>query len=230
MVASPSAFYKLDENSNDSIWTNNGTDTAITYVTGKLGKAASFNGTSSKIVVATNSAWKPSGSFSVCFWIKTTETVPALSSHGCVQSYAQVTWVGWWIIHRTSYIGDQTKIRFVVGDNTSLGGWYAQAYWPASVNNWVWHYIACVYNWSNLTVYQDWIAWTPVSWTTNPVYAPTTYQRIGNGNLNGTETDFSNSSLDEVGIWNSALSSGDITNLYNAYSLNWAWVTTFFFE
>lgn len=43
------AYWKLDENSNDSLATYNGTDTSITYQAGKIGKGASFNGTSSKI-------------------------------------------------------------------------------------------------------------------------------------------------------------------------------------
>lgn len=44
--------YNLNSNSNDTIWTNNWTDTSISYVTGIKGNSASFNWTTSKIVSA----------------------------------------------------------------------------------------------------------------------------------------------------------------------------------
>jgi hypothetical protein len=43
------AHYKLDGNANDSVGGNHGTATNVTWVDGKLGKAGSFNGTSSVV-------------------------------------------------------------------------------------------------------------------------------------------------------------------------------------
>lgn len=37
------SYYKLDSNSNDSVGSNNGTDTSVSYVAGKIGNAGSYN-------------------------------------------------------------------------------------------------------------------------------------------------------------------------------------------
>ena len=51
------AYYKLDGNSNDSVGTNNGTDTAITYsvANGKINQGAGYNGSTSKITISNTS-------------------------------------------------------------------------------------------------------------------------------------------------------------------------------
>lgn len=43
------SHWRFDANSNDFVGSNNGTDTDITYASGKVSNAAGFNGTSSKI-------------------------------------------------------------------------------------------------------------------------------------------------------------------------------------
>jgi len=45
------SYWKFDGNSNDSVGSNNGTPTSITYPSGLIGQAADFNGTTSKVVV-----------------------------------------------------------------------------------------------------------------------------------------------------------------------------------
>ncbi len=57
--------------STDDKASNDGTDTAVSYTTGKFGKAASFNGTTSKITVAANSSINVTsmGAFRLSAWI-----------------------------------------------------------------------------------------------------------------------------------------------------------------
>ena len=45
------SYWKFDGNANDSVGTNNGTATNVTFPTGLIGNAADFNGTTSKVVV-----------------------------------------------------------------------------------------------------------------------------------------------------------------------------------
>ena len=45
------SYWKFDGNANDSVGTNNGTATNVTYTTGLVGNTANFNGTNSKVVV-----------------------------------------------------------------------------------------------------------------------------------------------------------------------------------
>lgn len=63
------SYYKLDSNSNDSFGSNNGTDTSVSYVSGKVSNAASFNGTSSKTIVG-NPANLQLTNVSISTWIK----------------------------------------------------------------------------------------------------------------------------------------------------------------
>jgi hypothetical protein len=60
-----------DSSSDDDKGANDGTDTAITYVDGKFGKAASFNGTTSSILVAASSSIDVDsmGPFRVSVWV-----------------------------------------------------------------------------------------------------------------------------------------------------------------
>jgi hypothetical protein len=45
------SYWKFNGNANDSIGTNNGTSTNVSYATGLIGDAVDFNGTTSKIVI-----------------------------------------------------------------------------------------------------------------------------------------------------------------------------------
>ena len=61
------ALYQLNDNPNDTCGNYNGVETDITYAAGQYGKAAVFNGSSSKITTS----GKPMGSsdtLSISFW------------------------------------------------------------------------------------------------------------------------------------------------------------------
>jgi len=63
------SYYKLETNSNDNFGANNGTDTSVSYVSGKVGNAASYNGSSSKTNVA-NPVNLQLTTLSISCWIK----------------------------------------------------------------------------------------------------------------------------------------------------------------
>ena len=44
-------YYKFDGNANDSVGTNNGTSTNVTFTSGLIGNAANFNGSNSTVIV-----------------------------------------------------------------------------------------------------------------------------------------------------------------------------------
>lgn len=71
MPLNPTAFYNLNGNSTDAIALNNGVDTSISYVTGLKGQCASFNGSTSSILISDSNAFNFStGDFFVSIWIK----------------------------------------------------------------------------------------------------------------------------------------------------------------
>lgn len=70
------SYWKLDGNSNDSVGTNTGTDTAITYSTtsGKINSGASFNGSTSKIGLPNGSAPTGGNARSISMWFNSSTT------------------------------------------------------------------------------------------------------------------------------------------------------------
>lgn len=64
------SYYKLDSNSNDSYGSNNGTDTSVSYVSGKVNNAGSYNGSTSKTIIG-NPANLQLSTGTVSFWVKT---------------------------------------------------------------------------------------------------------------------------------------------------------------
>ena len=68
------AYWNLNADSTSQVGSFNGTDTAMSYTAGKFGNAATFNGTTSKIVIADNASLKPTGEFTIGCWFKTGTT------------------------------------------------------------------------------------------------------------------------------------------------------------
>lgn len=64
------AYYNFDGNSNAAYGGLNGTDTSISYKTGKINQCAEFNGSTSLISLG-SSPFTGSGNFTVAAWIKT---------------------------------------------------------------------------------------------------------------------------------------------------------------
>tara|TARA_B100000963_G_C22640839_1_gene680456 strand:- start:8317 stop:11307 length:2991 start_codon:yes stop_codon:yes gene_type:complete len=62
------AYYKFDNSAEDSVGTNDGTETDIEYRFGKYGQAAVFNGSSSEITI--NSFTTPSNNCTTSLWFK----------------------------------------------------------------------------------------------------------------------------------------------------------------
>jgi len=73
------SYYKLDSNSNDSFGSNNGTDVSVSYVSGKVSNAGSYNGSTSKTVIGNPSNLQISSGTISC-WIKTTSPGSAYRS------------------------------------------------------------------------------------------------------------------------------------------------------
>jgi len=68
------SYFTFDSNSTDAKGALTTTDTAMTYTAGKFSNAATFNGTTSKIVGTDTANWKPTGAFTIGCWVKTNTT------------------------------------------------------------------------------------------------------------------------------------------------------------
>lgn len=194
-------YWKLDGNSNDSISTNNGTDTAITYNAGNgiIVQGAGFNGTTSHIAIANSTDFNfGTGSFSFSAWIKTTVT-------GSI-------WGG-----RAAGTGPQLGVDGA-GKLYNDGVGTAGVTSTIAVNTGNWVHVAIVWDRSGALVRQY---INGVADTTSALGATTATEAITKyigdeaspGNLFGKF----NGAIDEVSFWSRALSAGEIRQLYNGY-------------
>jgi len=208
------AYWKLDANSLDSTSNlHNGTDTAITYATGKIGNGASFNGTTSKIIVpdandlsftdGTND--KP---FSISLWMKR----PASGNNNVLISKGS---------HTSAANGEWSF--FLVGGNLYLflydkaNSNQASRYIPCTEVNTLIH-VGATYDGSKsqlgIKLYKNGASVTPTN-------AGQTYNGMSNKTANVViGNDFAGSFpfsgiQDEIGLWNRVLTDAEMTELYN---------------
>jgi hypothetical protein len=217
LLTNINAYWKLDGSSGDSTGNGNtGTDTNITYssANGKINQGAGFDGASSKIALTTSSSLTPTGNFTLNAWIKTSSATNQM----VMQSWnnAASVFSGW----QFYYFQTGAGMTFQSAKNTgqTLGTDWQLVTGTATITDGNWHMVTALYDGVKLYIYVDNVLDNSVAWTTNPAYAATTYQRIGCGDDNGSEGTFMNGAIDEVGLWGRALSTGEISSLYNAGS------------
>jgi len=104
------AYYKLDGNSNDSVGSNNGSDTGITYslANGKIDQGAGFSD-NDLIVIANSGQFNFDGlPFTISMWIYPTSF--STSGTQTLIDFEKAGWIGWLLRH------DLTK-TYLSGNN-----------------------------------------------------------------------------------------------------------------
>lgn len=196
------AYYKLDGNSNDSVGTNNGTDTAITYsvANGKINQGAGYNGSTSKITISDASVLKPATNFSINLWIYPTSF--ALNFIGLFDKYVGST--SGYAIDIQSSANKLPRFLIYNGANTNIIATTALA-----INTW--YMITATYDGANAKIYVNGILEATTS-TSGSVVTGTDNPTIGG---DGVSTNLFTGNIDEVGFWNKPLISSEISQLYN---------------
>ncbi len=190
------SYYKFDaDNSNDALGTNNGTDTSMSYGTGKINDGAIFNGTTGKIDIGTNASLHPT-TYTMTAWVKAggSGTRPILSLAGESSPCMRVD---------TGNTITLTHVD-VVNIGTSTG----------TVTNGTFAFICATYD-SATGAWQIYINGSLDNSGTNSQTQSFTHNGlIGE---DGTVThNFFSGTLDEVALWSRVLTSGEITSLYNS--------------
>jgi len=202
------SYWKLDEssgNASDSVGSNTLTNTSVTYSTGKINNGAVFN---ESAYYNSGNNLAQTGNFSISCWVKKVDD----SNGGVI--FGDVDYAvdyGWTLIS----INNSNKLYFHVKETsgepvsvTSSGSITAAAGWT--------HFV-CVRDGTNIIIYINGSYDNQTAWSS----AQTSTQRgtyfgaakQGGGFLAG---NYLKGNLDEFGIWSRALSSTEVTSLYNS--------------
>ena len=206
------AYWKMEWNSNDSAWSNNGSDTAISYSSGngKISQGAWFNGSTSRIQLPTNTILNSKSQITINTWI-------TFNDH-LTWSLRGIFWVQWNYSGalNSQYIStngtDQTVAFWVAASSPS-----PPAMNIGTITTGQWYMLTHTINLSTLVVelFLDWVSKGTQSYSSIPAISVNTVMdiwrvydtsRIHNGNM------------DEFAIWNRVLTGSEITQLYNGWA------------
>ncbi len=202
------ASWNLESNSNDNKNSHNWTDTAISYVAGKIWNGASLNGTSSFIEIPDSvdlryQTWWVNWNLSISLWYKPTNTTGVQT---LIWKWANGSASTDWIIYQ----------NWVTITGAIL--WWANqaATWSVlSAGTWC-HIVMTIDSSKNIAVYINGSSSATATNSTSPTYWTYDPVRIGQN----SSTNWMNWVVDLVQIFSSELASWDVTTLYNG----WSWL------
>lgn len=200
------SYYRMEGNSNDSKGSNNGSDTSVTYSAsyGKFGQGASFNGTTSMISLGDVNAFELTNNFTVFAWVKSGANG---AFQGIVGKAQETTYQGWNLAKESD-----NKYKFIMF-NGNAPGYHAATANSASTDTTNWIFLAGVRDSGTATIYINATAQTTT--TTQAPLAATSQPALIGRYYGNTNNYYWNGYIDEVAIFNRALSATEISNYYN---------------
>lgn len=195
--------WKFENNAEDSFASFDGTATNITYIAGKSGYAASFNGTSSRIVIG--NVIKPTTAISFSIWTK--DGGQSTTRHIISNSIYNTAWRGWRFERNND---NSTGMMLFDG---SAGSYFDQAY-GTNYSNDAWHHTIFTWNGTTVYIYKDGIKSTGYSYSNLISYGTTHNLTFGANDSGGQVYD---GEIDEVRIYNRALTDDEAYELYHEF-------------
>ena len=192
------AHWTLDEGTGiiayDSAGNNNGAIYGATWTTGKIGGALSFNGTSNYVDCGSG----PSNydNITVSAWMKTSTKGVLVSNRDAGGSYGT-----WYSLYSTS---------IEIGDN-SQGGFRNVTFYTPTLNG-LWHHIVYTKDGINHAIYVD--GSLDQNFTSNADISQVNPMFIGRRWNRSNDVFWFNGIIDDVRIYNRALSAGEILQLF----------------
>ena len=197
------AYYKLDNSSEDYVGSNDGTDTNIEYRFGRFGQAAVFNGSSSVIDInSLATVLDAQNIVSVSFWFKSSATALSglFSYRGSASSAVNMT-----VSLNRSATGD-------IGlDSSTSGAFVTLGTYNGTYNDGNWHHVVSTINYST-GAFNVYIDQTLRITGTNASISRGTADKVQLGTNYGSQ--FLNGNIDQVRIFNTALTQSQVTQLY----------------
>jgi hypothetical protein len=195
-------LYDDTGNGNYGVWEGS---TGSQWVTGKIGSALSFDGTNNYVSIALASFSVTS--VSVSAWFKTTSNSEVIFE---TQNNSPLIYM---LVGATTAGGTANKLNAYFRPTT--GGAVQLANGATTVNDGNWHMGTVVKNTStqNIYIYVD----GNLDSTTADANTASITTSGGVTDIGSQEgLDFFSGTIDEVGVWNVALTSGQVTTLYNS--------------
>jgi hypothetical protein len=225
-------WWPFNGNANDESGNGrNGTVTGVTLVADRLGNANaaySFNGTSNFISVPNPIGVSFSSGISISIWAK----IAGLNSNtncslGCSQFLVSRGNDGSNGHFKIGYNQNQITSggqKFGGGVNSFSGGGGVVASTASPYPQTTWQHLVLTYNNSQLKIYLNGLLASTTNYTT-PISNLTNLIYFGRHELSSYPY-FVNGLLDDIGIWNRALTQQEITTLYNVVNCNVTATTT----
>jgi len=219
------AYWKLNESGNtstaaDSAGTYTGTLTnfpanpSANWVSGKISGALDFDGTNDRVAISDASALEPTGDMSISLWVKL-DVLPSAKAASEMLIYKAHTLSPWFSyqlfanITSDNYVFDwynTTPANFTVNSTTN------------SIKAGVWQHMVLVKNGSNGKIYVNNIDVTNSSGTfSGSMFNSNSTLNIG---AVSDDTKATDGLIDDVRIYNRALSPAEIEALYNYTGTN----------
>lgn len=202
------AWYKFDaDNSNDAVASNNGTDTSMAYGSSyaKIGHGALFNGSNSEIAFPSGiyGIFSGTSAFTVNMWLKPSSL--ALGMLFCTNRANSDNYR----YEQTSYLNTDGKINFYRSDGSNLDGISG----TTALSVGTYYMVTFVFTGTAIYIY---VNATQDATGSSTRTAPTIGAgQLGQERANSTTYNHYNGAMDEVGFWSRALSSDEVTALYN---------------
>ena len=200
------SYYSFEIDANDEISGNDGVVTGAVNKKGKVRSGYEFDGDGDYIKVDDSSSLDTNGDYTLSMWIYNaagSNTYPTLinrrsqsDSHGYL-----------WIFTGST---DESRIRFQYNNGSKM----TEVAWSSALGKDVWNHAVFVYADSadTITLYIDGISRGSKS---APNVADITAEDLYMGTYQGNSAYTFEGKLDEVGLWNRALSTDEINELYD---------------
>lgn len=206
-ITSPVAYWKLDEssgNATDSVSSLSAVNTSVTYGAGKINNGAIYNG-SAFHTVSDTAAIKPTSDISFGGWVNITSTssfqmmLAKGENTGDTRSYEM----------RCNGTTTNIQIQLRVG-----GGLFCACTSTTAIGTGTWTHVIYTRTGTTQNIYINGVAETLTSVTNNSGNIDYSTDSLWLGQRNGGLRF--NGKLDEIGIWNVALTASEVSQLYNS--------------
>jgi PKD repeat protein len=208
-------------NANDLISGNNGTlQGGATYVSSMVGQGFHFNGVDGSVQIPDSPSYKPAN-VTVDAWVKFDSLDSVTSSPGLqyivFKRSANSGWIEAYTLVKARDDPAGTGLdRFALAIAPADGGYHVRVFSTTVIQVGQFYHVALTYDGSVVKLYVNGnlegqeTANFPLNYAARPLFIGTTGEPIFDGKLNGT--------VDEVGIYNRALSASEIRAIYDAGS------------